>query len=1555
MGFEYNSIERALLTTNISDTAYECSRDACLAMLLGGSGEPPSAPFMSNADEGPVQSLMDLTGCDAREAASALERCNANVSEAAELLFRDLEDLESELAALRIADLETVRVSERTEAEARDAALAEELEARERQALGNGACCTALASDAALAAELAMEMHAEGGVASDAALAAELATEMHAEEAVASDAALAAELEAQMHAEARQHRAHAEARIADDEALAEVSWRLSMATTASEAAEAALQEHSSALFAAELAEVDAEGAVRTERRLEQQAEQVEAWELSVISAREERARQLGAVSSELSARHLAYAHARQRSIINGYAERVEVATLKLHAFMGDDSQRVLDLSRLSAPGRARIEALAAELSSASSMRLQCTVDHSGPDPVLRIRKRTRPPGTALPAATPAKPPTAPPAADRLAASGESLHLPNNSHVSSAGYTRNLRVVGASNASPKSLAAASAETEPSSQSCAQSTAAAPQPQHQQLRPPAPPFGDVPLGVWCALHELPFRVKYEVEVLVGLKKMVRWALLPEAFVHELLKCVAEDGEAVCVSVLRKMQAEPLQPVLDWFRSARESCSTLRYVNFSPGVLHQRPLWSTLRTVEVLRAVHCCPSGRTIARPAEYQSSNRVLRLVGDLYGTDHLLRVSFVNDGVHTPITLRGLHWGGGEATPAAARATIARCWRERRLARRGGSQSVAARSSDLDTVQRPHSTFQVPHSKWEAVSSALRDGLCVGGELFRWLAPSASQMKKGGMWFVRESELNAALLRRCLGDFSKLATPALYLARLGQCLSSTYVSRTIQQEEAWDIEEVEDVVSESGEIFSDGAGFCSYKLLQLLFDSLHRPPPQSSDPPHLQTLLERPGSRLPYSAVQVRCGGRKGVVALRMGTEGRVLYTRPSMHKFDASIRELEVCEWATWHAGYLNRPLVALLEHRGVPYAVLERYQSQYLRELSQCLTSQHHAERLLSSLVGLIVKGGEAGVDGVDGSDGDACGGPLGTALTLLRHGVPLEEPFVAGLLRCIRASLVRGVVDKARVLVPEAATLIGVMDEEGVLEYGEVFLQVQPPDAPDDAGPQVIEQNVAVYRSPGKHPGDVLVLRAVHHPALCHLINVVVFPRVGPRPHPSELSSGDLDGDKYLVIWAPSIVDSMQPAPPVPPPADLCHRPAHKQPTAKPAYKQPTAKAFARGMPPLPPPPPSEHALLQQVAQWEVAKAAKPQPATLGDFLARSAPRRRGLSEGEMASHGKILEAAREARAEERRQRFQIELMRRIGVAEDASAVASAVHQQRLERAAIRWYIFFGQRNNVGTISNTWLVYADRCGVDHPETLELCRLAQLAVHFVKTGEPVELDPRRFPPHAARPDFMVPSHTGSGEGEGRYVSQRALGKLHRAAVEATTAEATPAAAADALVASSLLAQQLHAAGFEVHLPAARAARDAYNEEVAWHLAMYGVATEAELLSGRVVAFEHDWVATDDSQEAEEALRRSIHALWAWARRRFRVDVEAAVRAAPPADDESGGGGTGESTATLRQRMTRQVAYAWYSAGKWLGEEPPINDRLTLHSFAWVAWPLPYL
>ncbi|CAM9930123.1 unnamed protein product, partial [Choristocarpus tenellus] len=61
----------------------------------------------------------------------------------------------------------------------------------------------------------------------------------------------------------------------------------------------------------------------------------------------------------------------------------------------------------------------------------------------------------------------------------------------------------------------------------------------------------------------------------------------------------------------------------------------------------------------------------------------------------------------------------------------------------------------------------------------------------------------------------------------------------------------------------------------------------------------------------------------------------------------------------------------------------------------------------------------------------------------------------------------------------------------------------------------------------SVLVGRNPSLHPGDLRVLERVHVTALHHLKNVVVFPCQGDRPHPSEMSGGDLDGDMYFVIW--------------------------------------------------------------------------------------------------------------------------------------------------------------------------------------------------------------------------------------------------------------------------------------------------------------------------------------------------------------------------------------------------------------------------------------------
>lgn len=237
------------------------------------------------------------------------------------------------------------------------------------------------------------------------------------------------------------------------------------------------------------------------------------------------------------------------------------------------------------------------------------------------------------------------------------------------------------------------------------------------------------------------------------------------------------------------------------------------------------------------------------------------------------------------------------------------------------------------------------------------------------------------------------------------------------------------------EEVPDVKSDSGEIISDGCCFASYKLLQLLHDAMQLQ--QSGELPSFARLLARePSAQLPSSAVQVRLGGIKGMLALKMGIDGRKLFWRRSMKKFDADIAELEVCEWATWHPGYLNRYIIMLLEYRKVPCEVLLALQAKHLDRLCRCLTDRLTARQLLLSIgTGSEDDGGE-GTSVLSGSSA----GVLGAALGMLTNGVrPDEDPFLYSILQSVCTSLKRGVVEKARILVEQAATLMGIMDEDG------------------------------------------------------------------------------------------------------------------------------------------------------------------------------------------------------------------------------------------------------------------------------------------------------------------------------------------------------------------------------------------------------------------------------------------------------------------------------------------------------------------------------------
>ena len=264
------------------------------------------------------------------------------------------------------------------------------------------------------------------------------------------------------------------------------------------------------------------------------------------------------------------------------------------------------------------------------------------------------------------------------------------------------------------------------------------------------------------------------------------------------------------------------------------------------------------------------------------------------------------------------------------------------------------------------------------------------------------------------------------------------------------------------------------------------------------------------------------------------------------------------------------------------------------------------------------------------------------------------------------------------------------------------------------------------------------------------------------------------------------------------------------------------------------------------------------------------------------------------------------------------------------------------MRWYVFYGKHNNLGQISSLWLAYADKYGVDHKETLALHKMAQQAVQFVKTGEPVKLDRNRFSLRE-RPDFMAGSKKPSAKNGQYYTSHKAVGRLYRAA--RAYADKPPNAVDESVLD---FANHLRIEGFERYVPAAREARMAYEGGLLYLHETYGVRSEAELVTGRVLSFGENAednsvlaVAHEPKREAEEAIRRAASELWVMARNQLVRVMEAAV-----AENAS------ESSSTEKER----VAAAWYVAAY---EAPPTRrsdlwasfGRLDLPSFAWVAWP----
>ncbi|KAK3827568.1 MAG: RNA dependent RNA polymerase-domain-containing protein [Benniella sp.] len=382
--------------------------------------------------------------------------------------------------------------------------------------------------------------------------------------------------------------------------------------------------------------------------------------------------------------------------------------------------------------------------------------------------------------------------------------------------------------------------------------------------------------------------------------------------------------------------------------------------------------------------------------------------------------------------------------------------------------------------------------YNRIFAALTQGIKIGNRTYEFLSFSASQLRDNSAWFYCPESGNPTIesIHNWMGDFSRIKSIPKYAARMGQCFSSTRAIDNLSSEQVRMIDDIE----YNGHVFSDGCGRISEDLALMIGTELEK-------------------ESMP-SAFQIRLGGSKGVLALYPTLPKKMVQIRPSMEKFTVKHYVLEVIRTSSYISSYLNRQIIILITHLGVPDEIILDLKNKQMRDLAKLETDDTTAIKVLRQ------NWDEHGTTEM--------------MVEMINAGfLQNQDPFIKNLLALFKHQQHEELAKKARILVPDGAYLLGVCDETGDLKEGEIFVQVSGSEGSSNR--RIIEADCIVVRCPCFHPGDVRVVRAVNCKSLAHLHDVIVFNTKGSRGIPSMCSGGDLDGDGK-VIWDERIVKKVK-----------------------------------------------------------------------------------------------------------------------------------------------------------------------------------------------------------------------------------------------------------------------------------------------------------------------------------------------------------------------------------------------------------------------------------
>ncbi|OVA07789.1 RNA recognition motif domain [Macleaya cordata] len=402
----------------------------------------------------------------------------------------------------------------------------------------------------------------------------------------------------------------------------------------------------------------------------------------------------------------------------------------------------------------------------------------------------------------------------------------------------------------------------------------------------------------------------------------------------------------------------------------------------------------------------------------------------------------------------------------------------------------------------NNSFPQKTAVYRRVKTIAKDGFYLCGRKYSFLAFSSNQLRDQSAWFFAEGEkIKVSNIKSWMGKFND-RNVAKCAARMGQCFSSTYATVEVPTNQ---INPGLPDIERNGYVFSDGIGMLTPDLAKEVAEKLQL----GANPP---------------CAYQIRFAGCKGVIACWEGKDDGIrLSLRPSMIKFQSTHSILEIVSWTRFQPGFLNRQIITLLSSLGVPDDVFSKMQDSMVCKLDQILENTDVAFEVLTS----------------------SCAEQGNTAAMMLSAGFkPQTEPHLRGMLISIRAAQLRDLLAKARIFVPSGRWLMGCLDELGVLENGQCFIQSSTPSLENcfsrhgigfsetKRNLQVIKGTVVIAKNPCLHPGDIRILEAVDAPGLHHLVDCLVFPQKGERPHTNEASGSDLDGDLYFLTWDESLI---------------------------------------------------------------------------------------------------------------------------------------------------------------------------------------------------------------------------------------------------------------------------------------------------------------------------------------------------------------------------------------------------------------------------------------